>query len=224
MSSKIGSPCMVVVEQAQNHAGMVMAPCEIASNDGSDDEDGSNCPPSAQKRRRGGTQIMHKELPAALMSSEGEVAAEGAGGGGIGFHCDYDLKRSEIHAKFVRSSSQMSSPQRNLKLAIVSLLDLAEAHQFQRIILGLPLDQSADRDVVCTFLDLGFEFIPYHKSPAFGDACLFLDFITGYDGGQNIANILRYDESAGSESECSTSAEEEYEDDPDTDSSLGKAA
>jgi hypothetical protein len=126
-----------------------------------------------------------------------------ATGCGVGFHCQYDVTKSILYARF-ETTGIGSGTQRSLKGAITSLFDVSEASHARRITIGLGAQDAGNAECVCNLLYLGFQVTHPRKSP-FEDIALLLDFNIGWTG---VGAASTSDQTLTGTSECSTSAEE----------------
>jgi len=120
-----------------------------------------------------------------------------------GFLCTHDLSRGVFYAKLESSGGGQDEDGEEIKGAITTLLDVAEACNSRKITLGLGPEHAGSADLVCSLLYLGFQVMPSRKSPLVNTA-LLLDFDIGPPAGGNLLS----DYTCTGTSECSTSAED----------------
>jgi len=171
----------------------------------SDDEDGSTGPPSRASACGGGS--LQPTLPSPLNSQMVPMKIWsncGDSESSAGFECVHDTSKRVVYAKFKASGEE---PDEKLtKVAINTLLDLAEVSNSKKITIGLSPEHAGCATIVCSFLYLGFQVGPNRKSPLRNTA-IMLDFHTGWI--RNNAGFYSSEHDVTCTSDCSTSADED---------------
>lgn len=120
-----------------------------------------------------------------------------------GFKCTHDSLKRVLYAKFATTGDE---PDEKLtKVAVNTLLDLAEVSNSKKITIGLSPEHAGLATVVCSLLYLGFQVVPTRSSPLTNTA-IMLDFHTGLVA--NNAGLYSSDRTCTGTSCCSTSADD----------------
>lgn len=162
---------------------------------------------------RGGGFLQHAQqplnvraVPIQIWSSDGDLGSK------AGFKCVHDALRRVLYAKLTTAGEEPD--ERLTKVAINTLLDMAEASNSKKITIGLNPEHAGCATIVCSLLYLGFQVVPSRKSPL-KNIAIMLDFHTGWNSSQG--GFYSSDQTFTGTSDCSTSADENLELDTDSD-------
>mmetsp|Transcript_107400 Transcript_107400/g.190186 ORF Transcript_107400/g.190186 Transcript_107400/m.190186 type:complete len:222 (-) Transcript_107400:437-1102(-) len=183
-----------------------------------DDEDGSRCPPPRASARGGGPPSVqgsesYRAVPVELWSCDKVTNSN------VGFQCQKNFINGSFWAKLALADGGAASAlegqgaERSTKGAITTLLDVAEALNSRKIILGLNAEQAGCSEFVCSLLYLGFQVVPMRKTPPLlSETALLLDMELGYQAGTGLpwSSDGRYttDHTFTGTSDCSTEAQD----------------
>lgn len=176
----------------------------------SDDEAASTSAPCGMTALEGATRHIHlpnaRTLPAELCSRDEDL------GSAVGFECVQDVMRRVFYARLSLWGEEGTQNRdalgaavgRSMKSAITTLLDVAEACNSRKIMLGLGPEDAQCAEFVCSLLYLGFQVVPSRKAPL-TDVALLLEFDIGlpWTGGPSSS-----DNPFTGTSNCSTHDEE----------------
>lgn len=177
----------------------------------SDDDEATYYAPSRAAVLEGAARHIHlpnaRTLPAELWSRDNDL------GGAVGFQCLQDVQRSIFYARLLLRSEDGNSIHdgsgavagRSMKAAITTLLDVAEAFNSRKIMLGLGPEDARCAEFVCSLLYLGFQVVPARKAPL-TDIALLLEFDIGWPSASGPSSS---DNPYTGTSNCSTNDEEE---------------